>query len=41
MVAAASEPKVLARMEAFLRTARTAPRSIYEPGDFYWDRYKD
>ncbi len=38
---AASEPKVLARMEAFLRTARTAPRSIYEPGDFYWDRYKD
>ncbi|HPT28344.1 MAG TPA: hypothetical protein PLZ95_18135, partial [Bryobacteraceae bacterium] len=38
---ARSEPKVLARMEAFLKSARTPPRTINEPGDFYWDRYKD
>lgn len=37
---ARSEPEVLARMEAFLKTARTAPRSLNEPGVFYWDQYK-
>lgn len=34
---AAREPKVLARMEAYLRSARTTPRSLYEPGVYYWD----
>lgn len=34
---AAREPKVLARMEAYLKSARTAPRPLQEPGVFYWD----
>ncbi|MDZ7639931.1 MAG: arylsulfatase [Bryobacterales bacterium] len=34
---AATEPKVLARMEAFLKSARTPPRSVNEPGKYYWD----
>jgi arylsulfatase len=34
---AAREPKVLARMQAFLATARTAPRQLHEPGVYYWD----
>jgi arylsulfatase A-like enzyme len=37
---AASEPKVLARMEAFLKGARTQPRTLNEPGVYYWDDYK-
>jgi len=38
---AASQPKVLARMEAFLKTARTPPKHLNVPPDFYWDKYKD
>lgn len=34
---AAKEPKVLARMEAYLKSARTPPRSLHEPGEYYWD----
>lgn len=37
---AASEPMVLARMEAFLKGARTQPRTLNEPGVYYWDDYK-
>lgn len=34
---ATREPTVLARMEAFLQSARTPPRNLHEPGKFYWD----
>lgn len=34
---AAREPKALARMAAYLQTARTAPRQLHEPGVYYWD----
>jgi arylsulfatase A-like enzyme len=34
---AAKEPKVLAEMEAFLKRARTKPRSLNEPGVNYWE----
>lgn len=34
---AAKEPKVLAHMENYLKSARTPPRSLHEPGDYYWD----
>jgi arylsulfatase A-like enzyme len=34
---AAAEPEVLARMAEFLKTARTTPRQLHEPGVFYWD----
>lgn len=34
---ATKEPQVLARMESFLRGARTAPRTLNEPGNYYWD----
>ncbi|MBI5282993.1 MAG: arylsulfatase [Candidatus Solibacter usitatus] len=37
---AASEPKILARMEAFLKSARTPARSLNVPPTFYWDRFK-
>lgn len=37
---ARTEPQALARMEAFLKGARTQPRGLYEPADYYWDRYK-
>jgi len=35
---AASEPTILARMAAYLKDARTPPRMLNEPGDYYWDR---
>jgi arylsulfatase A len=35
-----SEPKILARMETFLKSARTTPRSLNEPGNYYWDEYR-
>jgi arylsulfatase A-like enzyme len=38
---AKSEPAVAERMEKFMRGARTAPRSLNEPGVYYWDEYKD
>jgi arylsulfatase A len=34
---AAKEPQVLARMEAYMKSARTPPRSLHEPGVYYWD----
>ncbi len=34
---ASREPRVLARMEAYMKAARTPPRSLFEPGDYYWD----
>jgi arylsulfatase A len=34
---ARSEPRILARMQAFLKSARTPPRSLHEPGVYYWD----
>lgn len=34
---AAREPKALERMGAYLKTARTAPRQLHEPGVYYWD----
>ena len=34
---AGKEPEVLARMEAFLKSARTPPRHLHEPGVYYWD----
>jgi arylsulfatase A len=34
---AKAQPQVLARMEAFMKSARTPPRSVYEPGKYYWD----
>ncbi|MBI5084073.1 MAG: arylsulfatase [Acidobacteria bacterium] len=38
---AAGEPRILARMEAFLASARTPARSLNVPPTFYWDKYKD
>lgn len=38
---AKSEPEVFERMERFMRSARTPPRSLNEPGVYYWDEYKD
>lgn len=38
---AKSEPAVLERFEKYLASARTPPRSLYEPGVYYWDEYKD
>lgn len=35
---AAAEPEVLARMAEFLKTARTPPRQLHEPGVYYWDQ---
>jgi arylsulfatase A-like enzyme len=35
-----SEPKILARMETFLKSARTTPRSLNEPANYYWDEYR-
>lgn len=31
---------MLARMEAYLKMARTPPRQLQEPGVFYWDAPK-
>ncbi|MBA3975340.1 MAG: arylsulfatase [Candidatus Solibacter sp.] len=36
-----SEPAVVARMERFMQGARTAPRSLNEPGVYYWDEYRE
>ncbi len=38
---AASEPKVLARMEAFLKSARTPPKHLNVPPTFYFDHFKN
>jgi arylsulfatase A len=37
---AKSEPRLLARMEEFLKGARTPPRGLNEPAIYYWDQYK-
>lgn len=34
---AAKEPAILARMEKYLASARTQPRNLYEPANYYWD----
>jgi arylsulfatase A-like enzyme len=38
---AKSEPAELERMVNYMVSARTAPRSLHEPGVYYWDEYKD